>query len=240
MILKKALELKFSCRANLLRMFKKILVAEDIDSINRGMSAVLQKLGRPEVFHASYCDDAYLKARRAALDGSPFDLLICDLSFKPDHRAEKLTSGQELISVVAGEFPELRIIVYSVEDHPQTVRALWDTGQIHGYACKGRNGLFYLEKAIRTVHGGNNYLSAQVEAAVQHRNFLTLREYELALLKLLANGFTQEEIEERFKKDGIAPSSKSSIEKRLKELKEDFNANTTIHLITILKDLRLI
>lgn len=240
MILKKALELKFNYLVNLLRMFNKILVAEDIDSINKGLSAVLKKLGIPQLYHAAYCDEAYLKARRATLDGVPFDLLICDLSFKPDHRTERLTSGQELVSVMAGEFPELRIIVYSVEDHPQTVRSLWESGQIHGYVCKGRNGLTNLENAIGAVYRGDPYLSPEVEAAVKKRNFLTLREYELTLLSCLANGFTQEEIERRFRKEGIKPSSKSSMEKRLKELKEDFNANTTIHLITILKDLRLL
>lgn len=240
MKLEKALEPKFSYRANLLRMFKKILVAEDIDSINRSLSFILEKLGIQEMYHAAYCDEAYLKAKRAALDGVPFDLLICDLSFKPDHRTEKLVSGQELIAAVAGEFPELRIIVYSIEDHPQTVRSLWNSGQIQGYACKGRNGLAYLEKAIRSVYCGDAYLSPELETVVKKKNFLTLREYELALLTYLANGFTQEQIEQRFREDGIKPSSRSSMEKRLKELKEDFNANTTIHLITILKDLKLL
>ncbi|MBC9795896.1 response regulator transcription factor [Sinomicrobium weinanense] len=221
-------------------MFKKILVAEDIDSINKGLSAVLKKLEIPEMYHAVYCDEAYLKAKRAVLDGNPFDLLICDLSFKPDHRAEKLTSGEELVAVVAGEFPEIPIIVYSVEDHPQIVRSLWNRGQIRGYVCKGRNGLTNLENAIRTVNDGDSYLSPEVENSVKKKNFLTLREYELALLTCLANGFTQEQIETHFRKEGIKPSSRSSMEKRLKELKEDFNANTTIHLITILKDLRLL
>ncbi|MGS2741555.1 DNA-binding response regulator [Sinomicrobium sp. M5D2P17] len=221
-------------------MFKKILVAEDIDSINQGLSSVLRNLGIPEVCHAMYCDDALLKARKAVLDGTPFELLICDLSFKPDHRTQHITSGQELISVLAGEFPELQIIVYSIEDHPQMVRALWNSGQIQGYACKGRNGLADLERAIRKVCEGKTYLSPRVEAALKGRNFLTLREYEVMLLTYLANGYTQEQIENRFKEEGIAPSSKSSIEKRLKELKEDFNANTTVHLITILKDLRLL
>lgn len=221
-------------------MFKKILVAEDIDSINQGLSSVLRALDIPEVCHATYCDDALLKARKAAYDGSPFDLLICDLSFKPDHRVQHITSGQELIAVLSREFPELKVIVYSIEDHPQTVRALWNSGKIKAYACKGRNGLSDLEQAIRRVYVGESYLSDRVEEALKGKNFLTLRSYEVTLLTHLANGYTQEQIEKSFKENGISPSSRSSIEKRLKELKEDFNANTTVHLITILKDLRLL
>ncbi|MGS2764170.1 DNA-binding response regulator [Sinomicrobium sp. M5D2P9] len=221
-------------------MFKKILVAEDIDSINQGLSSVFRNLDIPEVWHATYCDEALLKARKALYDGVPFELLICDLSFKPDHRTQNIASGQELISVLAGEFPELKIIVYSIEDHPHTVRTLWKSGRISGYACKGRNGLADLEKAVLEVYKGETYLSPRVEAAVKRKNFLTLREYEVALLTHLANGYTQEQIERSFKEEGISPSSKSSMEKRLKELKEEFNANTTIHLITILKDLRLL
>jgi hypothetical protein len=56
----------------------------------------------------------------------------------------------------------------------------------------------------------------------------------------VANGLTQKQIEENFKERNLTPSSKSAIEKRLKELREEFNANTTPHLIGIVKDLKLI
>lgn len=221
-------------------MFKKVLVAEDSEGMNVGVRSVLEKLQVKQVAYAQYCDEAWLKAQRAFVDGTPFELLICDLSFKADHRNEKIGSGQELITALKREQPGLKTIVFSVEDHPQIVRAFWESGQIEGYVCKDRKGLAELREAIVEIYKGTSYLSPQLAAVLKRKNLVTLTVYEVELLTRLAGGLTQEEIEQQFKKAGISPSSKSSIEKRLKELKEEFSANTTIHLVTILKDLRLI
>ncbi|NAS31993.1 DNA-binding response regulator [Flavobacteriaceae bacterium R38] len=221
-------------------MFKKILIAEDIDNINIGMATILEALGISDKYHAQYCDEAYLKARNAILNNAPFDLLICDLSFKADHRSERLTSGKELIIALKKEQPNLKVIVYSIEDNPQKVKSLKDSSLIDGYVCKDRKGLQDLTHAIKKVYDGGYYLSPQIESALNRGNLFTLKEYELRILTLLANGLNQEQIAILFKKEGIQPNSKSSIEKHLKELKEEFNAQTTIHLINIVKDLSLI
>ncbi|MFT4832971.1 MAG: DNA-binding NarL/FixJ family response regulator [Psychroserpens sp.] len=221
-------------------MYNKVMVAEDIDSINIGVISLLQKLEVNEMNHVAYCDEAFLKAKRALQNNEPYELLICDLSFKEDHRDEKITSGQELIAALKKEQPDLKVIVYSIEDHPQTVKSLWESGLISGYVCKDRKGLTELEEAIKEVFKNNSYLSPQLERIFTKKNLFTLGDFEIRLLTDLANGLTQDEIEQRFKTSGVSPSSKSSIEKRIKELKEEFQANTTIHLVTILKDLRLI
>lgn len=221
-------------------MFRKVLVAEDMDSINKAVETTLQSLHINEVVHAQYCDEAYLKAKKAAMDNDPFDLLICDLSFKVDHRPQKLTSGEALIDTLKQDFPDLKIIVHSIEDHPQLVRNLWETGNIDGYVCKDRNGLIELKEAVKVVHNEGNYNSPQIATVLNQKNLYVLPKYESALLTYLANGLTQDQIQQRFREEGISPSSKSAIEKRLKEVREEFNANTTPHLISILKDLRLI
>ena len=74
-------------------MFTKVIVAEDQDDINNGVVASLKELGVSDIQHVQYCDDAYLKIKRAALDQKPFELLITDLSFTADHREQKLSSG---------------------------------------------------------------------------------------------------------------------------------------------------
>ena len=79
-------------------MFKKVIIAEDFDSINLAVMQVLSDIGVTEIHHAKYCDDAQLKIKKAILDNDPFDLLISDLSFKSDHREVKLASGEELIA----------------------------------------------------------------------------------------------------------------------------------------------
>ncbi|GAB2771398.1 DNA-binding response regulator [Salinimicrobium soli] len=221
-------------------MFKKVLVAEDMDSVNHAVASVLKDLNIPEVQHAQYCDQAQLLAKKAIQEGAPFDLLICDLSFKNDHREEKITSGQELISILKNEDPSLKVLVNSVEDHPQTVRSMWNSGNIDAYVCKDRNGMKDLKSAILSVAEGGTYNSPRIQNTLQQKNLLMLNNFEVQLLSGVANGLTQKQIEDNFKKKNISPSSKSAIEKRLKELREEFGANTTPHLIGIVKDLKLI
>lgn len=221
-------------------MFKKVLVAEDLDGINNAVADVLEKKGIQQIVHAPYCDEAHVKIKRAILDQDPFDLLICDLSFKPDHRTQKLKSGQELISALRKELPDLKIIVNSIEDHPQTVHNLFEEENIQGYVCKNRQGMKHLSDAIDAVARGQSYISPQIELAMKQEQPSGLSSYEKNLLNLLASGLTQDEIIEEFKKQDISPHSKSSIEKHLRELREQFNAKTNPHLISIVKDLKLI
>lgn len=221
-------------------MFKKVLVAEDMDSINLAVASVLQNLDIDRVEHAQYCDKAWLLAKKAMQDKEPFQLLICDLSFKNDHHTEKINSGKELINLLKREDPNLKILVNTIEDHPHTVRSLWDSGQIDGYVCKDRNGMRDLKKAILALNDGHQYNSDGIEAILKKDNLLFLGNWEMELLQAVAVGLTQDEIQKDFKKRNITPSSKSSIEKRLKELREEFSANTTAHLIGIVKDLKIL
>lgn len=221
-------------------MFKKVLVAEDMDSINHAVASVLKELNIEWVEHAQYCDKARLLAKKAIVDADPFELLICDLSFKPDHREEKIKSGKDLIAVLKQENPHLKVLVNSVEDHPQTIKELWDSGNIDGYVCKDRNGMKDLKKAVLSLRDGKKYNSPRIEEVMKQDNLLVLNEFEINLLTCVSKGLTQKQIQEKFKEKKITPSSKSAIEKRLKELREEFNANTTPHLIGILKDLKLI
>ena len=221
-------------------MFKKVLIAEDMDTVNHAVNSILNELNIAVIDHAQYCDKAYLMAKKASNDNIPYELLICDLSFKTDHRDEKIKSGQELITVLKSEFPELKVIVNSVEDSSHTVKNIWESGHINAYVCKDRKGMSSLREAIQAVKEGKLYNSPNIQQKLQQQNTFTLNDFEIKLLDYLAKGFTQDKIEESLKAKNIKPSSKSSIEKRLKELKEEFGANTTAHLISIVKDLRLI
>ena len=221
-------------------MFKKVLVADDIDSINHAVSSVLQDLNIETVEYAQYCDKAYIKAKRAKLDGSPFDLLICDLSFKADHHDERITGGRELIALIKEMDPDIKVIVNSIEDHPHTVRSLWQSGNIEAYVCKDRNGMRELREAILEIIKGKTYNSPRIDRSLKQDNLTILDELEIKLLTYISRGLTQDEIQDKFKEEHICPSSKSAIEKRLKDLRDNFNAKTTAHLIGIVKDLKLI
>ena len=73
-------------------MFKKVLIAEDMEDINKGVHTLLTELGVTQIKQVQYCDDAYLKIKRSALDNEPFELLITDLSFKAGQKTEKRVS----------------------------------------------------------------------------------------------------------------------------------------------------
>lgn len=221
-------------------MFKKVLLAEDMEDINKGVTTLLSELGISEVHQVQYCDDAYLKIQKAILDEQPYELIITDLSFKEDYRSQKYPNGPDLIKKVKQEIPELNIIVYTVEDRLQPVRKLFNTYGIQGYVCKTRHGLKNLSNAIREVLRGNQYLSPEVKNALSSNSDLDIDNYDIELLNNLSKGMSQEEISALYKKNNISPASLSSIEKRLNKLRIDFNANNAIQLIAIVKDLGLI
>ncbi len=221
-------------------MFKKVLLAEDMEDINKGVTTLLSELGIQEVQQVQYCDDAYLKIQKAILDEKPYELIITDLSFKKDYRSQKYPNGPDLIKKIKQEVPGLKIIVYTVEDRLQPVRNLFNIHGINGYVCKTRQGLKNLSLAIKEVFLGNQYLSPEVINALSSNSDLDIDNYDIELLNNLSKGMSQEEISALYKKNNISPASLSSIEKRLNKLRIDFNANNAIQLIAIVKDLGLI
>ncbi|WNH09897.1 response regulator [Thalassobellus suaedae] len=221
-------------------MFKKVLVSEDMDDINKGIYNTLCELGVKQIDQVQYCDDAYLKIKKAKFDDAPYELLITDLSFKTDHRTQRFPSGELLVQTVKKEYPELNTIVYSVEDRLQKVRTLIKEHSVDAYVCKSRRGLVELTKAIQTILINEVYLSTEVKNALSPKNNLEIEDYDIELLKQLSFGIPQDEISHYFKVKNISPNSLSSIEKRLNKLRIQFKANNAIHLVTIVKDLGLI
>lgn len=221
-------------------MFKKVLISDDLGSVNKGVLTVINSLNIKDVDQAQYCDDAYLKIKKSYLENAPFDLLITDLSFIKDHREQKYPSGEALVIALKKEYPTLKIIVYTVEDRLQKVRLLINKHHTNGYVCKGRHGLLELAKAIHAVYDNNIYLSPNVLQALNSKTNLEINDYDIELVRLLSNGLSQDEISLHLKESNISPSSLSSIEKRLNKLRIQFKANNAIHLVAIVKDLGLI
>ena len=221
-------------------MFTKVLIADDLESINMGVSAVLKKMKIKEVQRVNYCDDALLKVKAAGLNDMPFDLVVTDLSFKADHRAQNLRSGDELALALKLNFPQLKVIVYSVEERIPMVRKLMKSHGVDAYVCKGRRGLLELETAIESVHNGQIFVSPQVAAALHKKSIMEIEDYDIELLKHLAKGMVQDEIAHEFKLHRIKPYSLSSVEKRIGLLRIQFGAKNATQLIATVKDLGLI
>lgn len=220
-------------------MFKKVLIAEDFDSINIAVMQVLGEMGVTEIHHAKYCDDAQLKIKKALLDHEPFDLLISDLSFKTDYRTVQLVGGEDLVQWVREVQPDIKIIVHSVEDKKFFISSLFENYHIDGFVLKGRHSINQLKTAVKNLYHDEDaiYISPEMEAVLQDKTIKEIDEYDVQLIKQLSLGVPQEKMDQRFKELGISPNSKSTIEKRVGKLKDYFKANNTVHLIAIAKDL---
>lgn len=222
-------------------MFKKVLIAEDVDIINSGIIKTLEKMSISEIVHVPYCDEALLKLKKENLDSTPFDLLITDLSFIEDYHPQKIKSGVDLVEQVRTEFKDLKIIVFSVEDKPYIIQNLYNNYKINGYVWKNRDGQKELEKAIDKISISDEfYISPDLQSALHPKRAIEITEYDINIIKYLSKGFLQDDLPKLFLEKDIKPSGKSSIEKRLKFLKEHFNANNPTHLVAIAKDFGLI
>ncbi|WP_166924060.1 response regulator transcription factor [Flavobacterium poyangense] len=221
-------------------MFKKVIIAEDLDSINLGIEQALDHLGIINYQHAKYCDDAFLKIRKAIQDNEPYDLLISDLSFKTDHRDVKIANGDALIEEVRNLQPHIKIIAYSVEDKGYRIKSLFDKSGIDGFVLKGRNSIEELKKAIHLVQSNQQYISPDISSAIKENKNYEIDDFDVLIIKHLSMGTPQDDITQTFKELGIKPNSKSTIEKRISKLKDFFKANNSIHLVAIAKDMGII
>ncbi len=68
---------------------------------------------------------------------------------------------------------------------------------------------------------------------------IPLNDFEKSLLRRLAMGHTQQEISEQLSREKISPNSRSSIEKKLAEIKSKTQAKTLFHLAYIANELEL-
>ena len=93
---------------------------------------------------------------------------------------------------------------------------------------------------IQAIQQDDRYLSPELSEMLLQTPGLDIDQYDLVLLKSLADGYSQQEISKRFKKQAISPHSLSSIEKRVNRLKESLSARNIPNLIALAKDMGLI
>ncbi|OEK09665.1 response regulator receiver protein [Flavivirga aquatica] len=212
-------------------MFKKILVAEDFGGENLGIIQTLtEKLKGVEIQNELYCDKAYNRFKIAETNNIPFELLITDLHFKESLVSRKLSSGIELINAIKLIQPKIKVIVYSMVDNVTQINTLFKEQNINGYVCKGRHGLTELISAIYNIYQNKTYLSPQINLV--DNDVFELDNFDLSILKELANGFNKKEIVQKFKEQNITPNSESTIDKKISKLFDHFEAKNTTHLIS--------
>lgn len=220
-------------------MFKKILISEDHEVRNLGVIKTLEELNVTDYDFVSYCDDALLKFKKAIAENNPYDLLITDLSFDEDHRNQMLKSGQELINEVRKIQPNLKIIAFSIEKKPSIIDDLFKKHHINGFVSKGRNDGKELKNTIKKVFENKIVIPQEIINSIRNNSF-EFSSYDVNLIELLSKGFRQQEIHDYFNKNSIQPDGKSSIEKRLSELRENLNAKNNTELVVLCLDLGII
>lgn len=222
-------------------MFKKVLVAEDLDSISIAVIQVLEELQVPVIHHVKYCDEGLLKVKKALVENEPYDLLITDLSFKSDHRKANIECGDDLIEAINRVQPKLKKIVFSIEDKSYRIKTLFNELGINAYVSKGRNSIVELRNAIEsTFNNEEKILSSDLSFNFNDKALIEIESYDISILKLLSQGYILESISKEFKDLSITPNGTSSIEKRINKLKIYFKANNNVHLIAIAKDFGLV
>lgn len=221
-------------------MFKKILIAEDHESINISVQKTLEDLNIPKVDYVYYCDDAIGKIQKALREEQPYDLLITDLYYEEDHHTQTLKDGKELIEKARTLQPDLKVIVFSAERKTGVIDHLFSEYHINGYVQKARNDSKDLKKSIAAVYIGEDYISFDLKQDMKKFNNYEFSTYDIVIVSLLSKGVLQKNIPVHLEEKSIRPSSLSSVEKRLNSLKEDLSVNSNEQLVAFCKDLGII
>lgn len=222
-------------------MFKKVLIADDCDSTNISVQKTLTDLSI--IFdsrdHVTYCDAALSRLQKALANGEPYDLLITDLSFNNDI-PQVLEDGTDLIRAAQKVQPGLKIMVFTGEGRNAVASRLYRDLNLDGYVPKGRGDIKDLKAAIEKIANDQRYLSANLRMDLKANFSIIFDEYDKMVISMLMEGNSQKEVAIYIKKNNIKPSSLSSLEKRLSEIKSTLNISNNEQLIAYCKDNKLI
>lgn len=222
-------------------MFSKILIVDDHEMINKGVEILLDELKVKEVNSVKYCDDAFQKIQYACTIGKPFELLLTDLSFSPDYRGTTIQSGADLITAVKVIQPDIKVIVYSVNDASYIIDRLFSIQKIDRFIAKGRDCNRNISLAVNSIYNNNkqklvfgvpNY---RPEGILEKQNKRNIR-----ILELLSEGISINKIPGQLQTEDFDSVSLSFVEKHIATTRSVFDAKNNIHLITILKKERIL
>ncbi|MES2112228.1 MAG: response regulator [Bacteroidota bacterium] len=217
-------------------MFERVLIAEDHQSVNRWVLQTLEKQGASYIRQAHYCDDALKLLEIAGKEGSPFDLLITDLSFREDRPGQKLAGGTDLIVAARKLQPELKVLVFSAEEQPTVVSSLVERFGINGYVWKGPRDEEDLPAAIQHIFRGKIFVSRELQQAVRSKNAHDFSDYDITIISELVKGTLQKNIPYVLAEQGHKAASLRSVEKRLGEIRDALGFTKNEQLIAYCKD----
>ncbi|MGM5630945.1 response regulator transcription factor [Apibacter raozihei] len=214
-------------------MYKKIIITGDFGSYNTPILKMIEELGSTTAEQVFTPKDAISNIRNAFLKNSNYELLITDLSAS-ESSEHLICEKKEFIHQVKKEFPDIKIIVFSVESDIYKIQSLFETHDIDGFVTKGPKDIDDLKEIITEIYKGGKHIS------YKNTNFYEFTNQDIEIASLLAKGMTIEEISAYLKKNEINPNSESYINKRLMILRQQTGASNTTHLLFILANWGLI
>ncbi len=165
----------------------RVLIADDHAILRDGLKALLQSAPDMEVVGEAATGE---EALRLVHELRPHVVLM-DISM-PD------MTGLEATEVIKRMYPEIKVIALTVHEHETYLRRMLQVGA-DGYVVK-RAAADELVRAIRTVLRGGVYLHPEVAKNVVGRSdpkMPKLSEREWQVLRLIALGYTNQQIAER-------------------------------------------
>lgn len=221
-------------------MIDRVLIAEDHESASISIRKTLEDIGVKHMEYVFYCDDALSKIVTGKKKGQPYDLLILDLSFEEDGQPQKITTGADLVTAAREVQPDLKVLVFSGESKASVLENLFNQHDIDGYVRKARNDAKELRLALDQLSQNRKYLPRHIIQLINKKNAYEFSELDIAIISLLANGVSQKNIPDHLDEKKLHPSSLSSIEKRLKQMRTVLDFTKNEQLVAFCKDMGII
>lgn len=212
-------------------MFKKVLIAEDHEIVSLSLRNALADLNITitKQDYVFYCDDALTRVKKALQEQDPYELVITDLSFDEEYTQQKIADGRELIKAIRAVQPDIKVLVFSIENRASIANTLFQELNIDAFVPKARHDAKDLKLAIESIYKNKKYHSPNLRQKQASSHIFT--EYDKAIVSLLLEGRTQKEMPDFLKQKNLEPYSLSSIEKRINHIKTSLNISNNGQLI---------
>jgi two-component system, NarL family, captular synthesis response regulator RcsB len=217
-------------------MIDKVIIAEDHESSNLSLQKVMEEWHIRQSDYVFYCDDALNKIQLARQKGEPYELLITDLLFDADGTVQQIGNGFDLIRSVRVIQPDIMILVFSGEDRPAIIDKLFTQYAVDAYVRKARQDIKELKEAFDALSKGDRYYPRALAQLIKQSNAYEFTEFDINIIHLLSQGYQQNEIPDFLRQHNIKPSSLSTIEKRLNQIREELGFSKNEQLVLFCKE----
>lgn len=221
-------------------MIDKVIIAEDHEFANLSVQKTLDDLKVKQYDYAYYCDDALAKIKLALQKGEPYDLLITDLSFEDDGTAQHINDGVELIRAVRAVQPGILILILSGQHRPTDIHHLFENNEVDAYVRKARHDVQELKSAMHALSKRQRYYPRSLAQQIKRSNTYEFTDFDITIIRLLNQGYQQNEIPAYLKAQNIKPSSLSSIEKRLNQIRDELGFTNNQQLMVFCSNAGLV